>query len=84
MRSTGLALPAAARHETWRAELVTATEYLALERRRSYVPPQTKELPMPASLHYGLVTDRPNTTRPQPRMSWTRESPRHLVIRFVN
>jgi hypothetical protein len=39
---------------------------------------------MPASLHYGLVTDRPNSTRPQPRLSWTRESPRHLVIRFVN
>ena len=22
---------------------------------------------MPASLHYGLETDRPNSTRPQPR-----------------
>jgi hypothetical protein len=39
---------------------------------------------MPASLHYGLVTDHPNSTRPQPRMRWTRESPRHLVIRWVN
>jgi hypothetical protein len=40
---------------------------------------------MPASLHYGLVTDRPNTTRPQPRIRWTLDSPRSgLVIRWVN
>ena len=39
---------------------------------------------MPASLHYGLVTDRPNSTRPHPRMRWVVESPRGLVIRFVN
>jgi hypothetical protein len=39
---------------------------------------------MPASLHYGLVTDRPNSTRPQPRINWGRESPRGLVIRWVN
>ena len=39
---------------------------------------------MPASIHYGLTTDRPNSTRPQPRLSWMRESPRHRVIRFVN
>jgi hypothetical protein len=40
---------------------------------------------MPASLHYGLVTDKPNSTRPQPRISWPRESPRPgLVIRFAN
>jgi hypothetical protein len=37
---------------------------------------------MPASLHYGLVTDRPNATRPQPRMTWTRPT-RGLVIRWV-
>ena len=30
---------------------------------------------MPASLHYGLVADRPNSTRPQPRLPWT-PSPR--------
>jgi hypothetical protein len=39
---------------------------------------------MPASIHYGLTTDRPNATRPQPRLRWTVESPRHLVIRWVN
>ena len=39
---------------------------------------------MPASIHYGLTTGRPNSTRPQPRMSWTRHSPRGGVIRFVN
>ena len=40
---------------------------------------------MPASTHYGLTTDRPNSTRPQPRLSWVRESPRPgLVIRFAN
>jgi hypothetical protein len=40
---------------------------------------------MPASLHYGLTTDRPNSTRPQPRLSWVRDSPRPgIVIRFVN
>jgi hypothetical protein len=39
---------------------------------------------MPASLHYGLVVDRPNSTRPQPRLRWGLESPRHRVIRFVN
>jgi hypothetical protein len=37
---------------------------------------------MPSSLHYGLATDRPNSTRPQPRMTWTR-STRGLVIRFA-
>jgi hypothetical protein len=36
---------------------------------------------MPASIHYGLVTDRPNSTRPQPRIRWIVESPR--PIRFV-
>jgi hypothetical protein len=40
---------------------------------------------MPASLHYGLVTDAPNSTRPQPRILGIRETPRPgLVIRFVN
>jgi hypothetical protein len=40
---------------------------------------------MRASLHYGLATDRPNSTRPRPRLPWPRESPRPgLVIRFVN
>ena len=39
---------------------------------------------MPNSLHYGLVTARPNSTRPQPRLRWIRDSPRHLVIRWVN
>ena len=39
---------------------------------------------MPASLHYGLVTDRPNSTRPLPRLRWTRESPRHLATRPVS
>ena len=29
---------------------------------------------MPASIHYGLVADRPNSTRPQPRLPWTRRS----------
>jgi hypothetical protein len=38
---------------------------------------------MPASLHYGLAIDRPNSTRPQPRLTWTRPT-RGLVIRFVN
>jgi hypothetical protein len=40
---------------------------------------------MPASLHYGLATDRPNSTRPQPRLLWILEAPRPgLVIRWVN
>jgi hypothetical protein len=40
---------------------------------------------MPSSLHYGHATDHPNTTRPQPRIRWVRESPRPgMVIRFVN
>jgi hypothetical protein len=39
---------------------------------------------MPKSIHYGLATDHPNSTRRQPRMTWIRESPRPgLVIRFV-
>jgi hypothetical protein len=39
---------------------------------------------MPASLHYGLTTDRPNSTRPEPRLSWIRSAPRPgLVIRWV-
>ena len=33
-------------------------------------------------MYYGLVTDRPNSTRPHPRLTWTRP-PRGLVIRFV-
>jgi hypothetical protein len=39
---------------------------------------------MRGSLHYGLVTIPPNSTRPQPRLNWARESPRGLVIRWVN
>ena len=55
-----------------------SVESTRLARRRSYGSPphETKEPPMPASLHYGLATDRPNSTRPQPRINWTRESPR--------
>jgi hypothetical protein len=34
---------------------------------------------------YGLPIDAPNSTRPQPRIRWIRETPRPgLVIRFVN
>ena len=40
---------------------------------------------MPASIHYGLPIGHPNSTRPQPRIPWIRESPRPgTVIRFVN
>ena len=40
---------------------------------------------MPDARDYGLATDRPNTTRPQPRIHWIHEAPRPgLVIRFVN
>ena len=40
---------------------------------------------MPTSRDYGLATDRPNTTRPQPRIRWIHEAPRPgLVIHFVN
>ena len=35
---------------------------------------------MPASMHYGLVADRPNSTRPQPRLPWMPR--RSLVIRY--
>ena len=37
---------------------------------------------MPASMHYGLVADRPNSTRPQPRLPWMPR--RSLVIRYAN
>ena len=37
---------------------------------------------MPASIHYGLILDRPNSTRPQPRLPWTPR--RGLVIRYTN
>jgi hypothetical protein len=40
---------------------------------------------MPKPSHYGLATDHPNSTRPQPRLRWIRETPRPgMVIRFVN
>jgi hypothetical protein len=40
---------------------------------------------MRTSLHYGLATDAPNSTRPWPRLRWVYEAPRPgLVIRFVN
>jgi len=40
---------------------------------------------MPASRPYGLATELPNATRPQPRIRWVRESPRPgMVIRWVN
>jgi len=37
---------------------------------------------MPASMHYGLEIDRPNATRPQPRLPWIPR--RSLVIRFTS
>ena len=70
--------------DRYRRSPIPADGISGVEGASSYVPPQTKELPMPNSLHYGLVTDRPNSTRPQPRLRWTRDSPRHLVIRWVN
>ena len=40
---------------------------------------------MPASLHYALTADRPNSTRPQPRIQWGRPVTRTgLVIRWVH
>jgi hypothetical protein len=40
---------------------------------------------MAAPIDYGLAADRPNSTRPQPRIRWIHETPRPgMVIRFVN